>query len=584
MPTPLPANNMCALMPDSKAAVKTQSSVATPAAKTDLLKRVAIALSIANLCFLYVWSETLRVASDNYAAYFMDTPPDREFLWALLVDIVVLGAVVFCLLLLRGNPTRPLRALASTILAVICLFALYQCYHSIHGSIPNNYIASWILRIAVVVIVIFAIFARKRALAGLRVAFLIVSPLFLVLAAHGLSLYYGKSQKQFMPGHAAGLLPHVTSHNRVIWIIFDELDSKYAFEKRPARIQLPHFDALRKISIFSDKITSPARDTIASLPSLLLAKRIPDEDHLNLFVRPIQVRFAGCSKAVAFQSQPNVFQRARALGFNTAVSGWYHPYCRDFGRDLSACATTTGAQTWLTVFQQLLRGRSFLEKAVFLAGWQARALPLVGRRHWISPMPNEYVLLRQVLIDKLQYELKHGMPMLENPKLNFVLLHIPCPHPPGVWDIRKQAFTTDGTPDYIDNLENADRIMGKIRRTLERTGQWDQSTVLVSSDHPYRPHDWLVLQVLPHPAEMARLTQLKWQPYIPFFLKMPGQKTGIEYHRSFNSMLSSNLLLAALQGEIRTSAQAVQWLDAHAAASEQNVCAEGPEGEAAMLR
>lgn len=559
-------------MPDPKVAVKTQIPVATPTTKPELLKRVAIAVSIANLSFLYVWSETLRVASDKYAAYFMDTPPDREFLWALLVDIVVLGAVIFCLLLLRRSRTRPLRVLADTLLAVICLFALYQCYHSIHESIPNNYVASWILRIAVVVIVIFAIFAHKRALAGLRVALLVVSPLFLVLAAHGLSLYYGQSQKQFMPGHAAGLLPHVTSRNRVIWIIFDELDSKYAFESRPARIQLPHFDALRKTSIFSDKITSPAHDTITSLPSLLLTKRIPDEDHFDLYVRPIKVRFAGCSNAVEFQSQPNVFGRARALGFNTAVSGWYHPYCRDFGRDLSTCATTTGAQSWLTIFQQLLRSRPFFQKAVFLAEWQARALPIVGRRHWLSPMPDEYVRLRQVLIDKLKSALKHGIPMLENPKLNFLLLHIPAPHPPGVWDIRKHAFTTDGQPDYIDNLEDADRILGKVRQVLERTGQWDQSTVLVSSDHPYRPYSWLVLQVLPHPDEMVRLTQLKWQPYIPFFLKMPGQKTGIEYHRSFNSVLSGNLLLAALQDKIRTPAQAVQWLDDHAAASEENVC------------
>ncbi|MGH9656830.1 MAG: hypothetical protein ACRD6B_25640, partial [Bryobacteraceae bacterium] len=93
---------------------------------------------------------------------------------------------------------------------------------------------------------------------------------------------------------------------------------------------------------------------------------------------------------------------------------------------------------------------------------------------------------------------------------------------------------------YIDNLELADHILGRIRRLLEQTGDWNRSTILVSSDHP--------------------------------FLKLPGQKTGVEYHREFNSVLSANLLLAALQGKIRTPAQAVQWLNVHAAASEEKVC------------
>lgn len=104
-------------------------------------------------------------------------------------------------------------------------------------------------------------------------------------------------------------------------------------------------------------------------------------------------------------------------------------------------------------------------------------------------------------------------------------------------------------------------------------GDWDSSTILVSADHPFRPTNWLINPAVPvPPAEMARDTDAIWQPYIPFFLKLPGQKAEINYHREFNSVLSANLLLAVLQDQIRTPAQAVQWLDAHAAASEQHVC------------
>src|SRR2546425_7901138 len=33
----------------------------------------------------------------------------------------------------------------------------------------------------------------------------------------------------------------------------------------------------------------------------------------------------------------NLFRRARALGYDTALIGWYHPYCRVLGSDLTRC-------------------------------------------------------------------------------------------------------------------------------------------------------------------------------------------------------------------------------------------------------
>ncbi|MGH9655655.1 MAG: hypothetical protein ACRD6B_19590 [Bryobacteraceae bacterium] len=552
-----------------------QASPDTAIGKRDLPKRMLLALSIANLCFLFIWGEILRVASDKSIGYFLQKPPDREFLWALLFDVVVLGVVVLCLLSLRNSRIRPLRGFAIGILVLICLFGLYQIWHGIERLLAHVSTAklAWIVPVVIICIVaFFAIRNRKRTLSVLRTFFLVLSPLFFVLAADGLWLYYTTPAVQFTAGHAAGLLPAAASRNRVIWIIFDEMDYKYAFEARPARIQLPNFDALRATAIFGTHVESPAGDTMWAMPSLIFAKKIPEDRGMNTAVRPVRVRFSGCSHSVPIQSPPNVFRRARKLGFNTAVSGWFHPYCRLFGGDLSACATTTGSGDWISIFQQLLRNRPFFEKAAYLAGWQSRTLPLVRRFRWFSQMPDEYADTRQVLIQKLTSELNHGIAMLKNPRLNFVLLHIPCPHPPGVWDVRKHAYTTQGGHDYLDNLVNADRIMGRIRRILVQQGEWNQATILVSADHPYRPNLWLVLNDLPPSAEMVRLTHMKWQPYIPFILKMPGQQTGIEYHRAFNSVLSANLLLAALQGQIRTSAQAVQWLDAHAAASEQVVC------------
>lgn len=504
--------------------------------------------------------------------------PDPLFFWALVFDVAVLAAVVFSLLLLRRSRSRPLRLLASAAIGLVCLFALYQCERSFDGALYQVISSRSLLVVRLVLLaalVLFILRWPRRVVPACRTVLLILSPLFIIFVTQGLVLYHGSGAGRYAPKLAA-MLPVKASQGRVIWIIFDEMDYRLAFKARPTRIQLPYFDALRRVSVFADHVTSPAHDTLAAIPSLLLSKVVPINEDFDLNSRPVRVRFSGCSRYVSLRSQPNVFQRARALGYNAAVSGWYHAYCRLFGSDLSGCATDVGTGMAL-VPQQLLRHKPFFYKAGYVADWQARSLPLVQRLHWIAPMPEQRRYARQMHMIDTEFVRKHGMAMLRNRNLTFLLLHLPIPHPPGIWDTRTQSLGMSGRLDYIDNLEFADKVLGQIRQVLRREGEWDRSTVLVSADHPYRPDYWLRglnVAVLSKAAlsEMARATHMKWQPYIPFFLKMPGQKTGIEYHREFNSVLSADLLLAALQSKIRTPAQAVQWLDAHAAASEQKVC------------
>lgn len=510
--------------------------------------------------------------------YLLNAGPDSDLFWALLLDVLVLAAVIFALLLLRQSERKLLRFSASGFLLLLCLFALYQCEHSLSEFLRGALSAGLFLtlKLAAVVIILGSMLYRpRRALPTLRAFFLVLSPMFLVLTAQGLTAYRNSSTWSYQ-AHLAGMLPSTASGNRVIWIVFDELDYRMLFPARPARIQLPHFDALRKTSVFADHVKSPAPDTTAAIPSLLLGQKIPTDAGIRLGSRPVRVQFDGCTNFASLRSQQDVFRRARDAGYNTAVSGWFYAYCRLFGQSLSACATQEGAG-WAVIPQKLFRNRPFLFKAAFLASWQARSLPLVGRWHWVDFMPNGGRYYREMHLMPVKFVLAHAFKMLHNPNLNFLLLHWPVPHPPGIWNTRNQTFSTSSQSNYFDNLELADRILGRIRAALEEDGTWDRTTILVSADHPFRPRSWLTGEMARNlsndaHSEMMRLTNLKRQPYIPFFLKLPGQKTEVDYHREFNSVLSADLLLAALQGQIRTPAQSVQWLDAHAAASKRNGC------------
>src|ERR1019366_8236240 len=97
-----------------------------------------------------------------------------------------------------------------------------------------------------------------------------------------------------------------------------------------------------------------------------------------------------------------------------------------------------------------------------------------------------------------------------------------------------------------DSLALLDRTIGEIRRSMEKAGTWDTTTVLFTSDHPYR--------------EAMQLNG-KSDPRIPYILKLASQKEGVEYAPQFNTVLTGDLLIAVLRGEVADAPSAAAWLD-----------------------
>ncbi len=403
--------------------------------------------------------------------------------------------------------------------------------------------------------------SKEHALQTARAAFLIVSPLFLVLSIDSIWNYSHNALRTLGKGTAAGMLSARPARpNRVIWIIFDELDDRLLFKARPARIHLVEFDKLRQESIYADQVRTPATSTLDAVPSMFLGQTITDTrlDTATLFFKT-----KDNSRWTNFQSQPNVFRRARAQGFNTGLSGWHHPYCRILGSDLSDCSWENGG--WTNNFvERYLRRSSFLTRAVYLARWQAALF--AGYGDFFAP--DIVTFFRESNVDVARYVTENAERMLADQKLNLVFLHFPVPHPPGIWDTSHARFTTANS-NYIDNLQLSDYILGKLRRTLEATGDWDRSTIVVSGDHPYRATMWQGAKNL-RTAEMVTATGFKNYPCVPFLLKLPTQKQGLSYDRAFNSVLSSDLISELLGGRVSNTTEAVSWLDQHAEASLTN--------------
>jgi len=132
--------------------------------------------------------------------------------------------------------------------------------------------------------------------------------------------------------------------------------------------------------------------------------------------------------------------------------------------------------------------------------------------------------------------------------LNLTLIHLPIPHHPFIYDAARSLLSSETDNDYVGNLELADGILGELRREMERAGIWHRTAVLITSDHWWRDSK---------PVNGRR------DHRVPFLLKLAGQREGVTYPRAFNTVLTHDLVLAYLSGELSSKDDMIQWIDRH---------------------
>jgi hypothetical protein len=313
---------------------------------------------------------------------------------------------------------------------------------------------------------------------------------------------------------------------RVVWIIFDEMDYRVVFDQRPAGLQLPEFDRLQGQSLFATGALSPADVTIMSMPALILGQRISavsSKDTCDL-----AITLADTGATTTWTAQPSVFSEARKLGVNTALVGWYIPYDRMLGSSLNFCA-------WYS-FPLYEPARA----ETFKANMGRQISALSGQFH-----------TRGLFIDMLRNGLQASLSLVTNSTYGLILLHLPAPHRPGVYLPNNGKFSVLGTSKvtgYFDNLVFADRELGALRRAMETAGEWDKTWLIVSADHSWRE---------------SYLYDNKRDMRVPFLVKSPGTNEPMTYSQPFNTILTHNLILAILRGEVTNQQDTVRWLDAH---------------------
>jgi len=317
---------------------------------------------------------------------------------------------------------------------------------------------------------------------------------------------------------------------RVVWMIFDELDYRLAFEQRPAGVELPEFDRIEAETMHASHAYSPGDATLLSMPQVILGVRAADNcKDCDLMITPFDT-----GKTTTFNGLPTVFSSARALGFNTALVGWYLPYDRLLSGQLNFCQW----YPW-PPFES------------------ARADTFAGALHNQLASLAWSFHVRQVYATLCENSLQSARAAGTNENFGLVLLHLPPPHRPGVYSATKHKisiwdtiFHMSNSQGYFNNLALADYELGEIRRAMEAAGVWDKSWIIISADHSWRS---------------SKGFDGKRDLRVPFLVKPPGNINAADYSPQFNTLLTHDLILAMLRNEVTNQQDITDWLDAHRA-------------------
>jgi len=380
------------------------------------------------------------------------------------------------------------------------------------------------------------------------IGLVILAPLPLLLVSSvAWSIYTGPPAGHLLDRPLETALPRKAGAPHVLWFLFDEWDESLTYRRRPANLKLPELDRFRGQSFHAERAFPPSHSTVVSIPSLLVGRTFVDE-YIDS-AGELLMTYDRNQPRVQLSAEPSVFSEARSAGFNVGIVGFYLSYCRLFG---ATSCEWNGAIGLLP--EEWEYPVSLGRMMVLIAKRQVVSVPLarrlgIVRALGVAPMNSSlhaitYRLTRQA-----------ALRTIVDPRLSLVFVHWNIPHLPPIYDAAKDSFSNDDTETYVDNLRLVDRTVRDLRLTLEGAGLWDCSTILMTADHPLRLSNGPSRGRLPH--SVGKFTQAS---EVPFLLKMAGQQQGFAYDAPMQTVVSKDLLLAILKGEIAQPEQIAAWL------------------------
>lgn len=540
------------------------------------IKNFLLSLSAANLLFLPIWN--LLLGKKWY--YDVSDISYSPLLLPVTILLVLLCGVFFYLInrleeqfkniFLTGFLTFFYVFCTLSILtcALIDYFFNHQLFH-VSATIAEirvffGFIDRWIKVVFFIIFLGFFCWCIAinihKSLKFIKNAWLIFVPFLLVTFGQALYLF---ALIHFYTN--AGPVPYLEvkeSQPRIALLLFDELDMRAAFDQRPQNLKLENLDAFKDQSFFAKKAFAAGPMTCISIPALLTglpiaAIKFTAHDQAELTLTSNQ------KQLVLNQNTPSLFSRARDLGYNCGIKGFYHPYYKLFGPSLSQCDVKP------IYSYSFYDASSYITHEIFNSYVAIYESIFPELKNLLDPVKSvDLHILIMVQKDsntghELDQEALHKnlvaywSGLLLNKKLNLSFVHFPYPHPPAQYNYEKDKFCRPDEGSYLGNLKMVDKTIADIRQHMTEASLWDETTIIITSDHWLRKY-WPSYGYNFNEDELKFVTSIDHR--VPFIIKLANQKEPIVFDEPFNTVLVHDIILEIAKGTIKNPQELSLWI------------------------
>jgi hypothetical protein len=492
----------------------------------------------------------------------------RGLYLAAALDVVVLALLLLPLLWIARKPGRPRVAIWSALLLYLP-WTLYIDFDVLKHHAPDHKLSVllWWSAFAAILWLVARWrpvpapnFDRFVAGGATVLSFAGAFGIFLLLSATRYGWQASRLDKQPSSLHAQ--VSAQRSPHRVIWIVFDELSYDQLYDHRYPGLQMPAFDALAAQSTVFTQVVPVDIQTEVVLPALMTGE--PVDDIRTSPSAKFLMHNSHTQQWQPFDEHQTVFQDALDAGYSTGVAGWYNPYCRVVKDVLDRCTWTdrmpisNGMNTSDTVLHNMVGPLNVLWTLITTA-CPCRVPPAVAFHRWPGSGFNQ----AEIHAQEFKEVFAAATDLVDDPGTEFILLHLPVPHPLGIYDRSTGAVKPAGS--YIDNLSLADKCLADIRHSLEERRQWDSSAVVIMGDHSWRTKQFWYLRRIG-----ANWTQEDnkasdggaYDPRPAYIVKLPGQTTGARIDTTYHAVNTRRLFDVLLNRKIQTPADLAAWAQA----------------------
>jgi hypothetical protein len=370
----------------------------------------------------------------------------------------------------------------------------------------------------------------------------------------GQLLWFGwqaRSLNHPRPLHSRHLAtPAQTPKTRIIWILLDELSYQQVYEQRYPGLALPAFDQLAAQSTVFTQVVPAGIYTERVLPSLISG--MPVDRTYSSSSGQLSLHNSSTNEWQSFDQHQTVFQDALNDGYSTAIAGWYNPYCRIMPQVLDQCFWTFNSANLGGMAPSQSITENLLEP---LRSERTSILTLINRLHQLHASDIQSFRLHKQDYDEIFAAADH---LLGDRSANFILLHLPIPHPEAIYNRRTSTFTASNS-SYIDSLALADRYLAHVRTILQQRGEWDSSAIVIMGDHSWRTKLMWSTGSAWTPEDQAASHGVQFDDRPAYIVKMPYQQQSIRISDRFDAVRTRALLDSILDHQLRSSDDLSAW-------------------------